>query len=110
MGGRFKRHGVGEQLYGEQIPVEEMRIWVEETVGRLRALKPRRVLEVGCGTGLLLSRLAGGCERYIGIDFSREVLKQLGGYVATRADLKHVELREGMAEMIWDFWAMTAWI
>ena len=31
-----------------------MREWVEHTVGRILALKPRRVLEIGCGTGMLL--------------------------------------------------------
>src|SRR6202008_2877445 len=88
----------GESSYtGEPMAAEEMRIWVEETVGRLRRLGLRRVLEIGCGTGLLLTRLAGECESYVGIDFSAEVLAQLGSYLSTRADLKHVELREGMA-------------
>ena len=82
---------------GEMIPVEEMRIWIEETVSQLRGLNPRRVLEVGCGTGLLLTRLAPNCESYIGIDFSKEVLRQLKGYLSSRPDLSHVQLREGMA-------------
>src|SRR6185312_6646904 len=82
---------------GEMIPVEEMRIWIEETVSQLRGLNPRRVLEVGCGTGLLLTRLAPNCESYIGIDFSREVLRQLKGYLSSRPDLSHVQLQEGMA-------------
>ena len=82
---------------GEMIPVEEMRIWIEETVSQLRGLNPRRVLEVGCGTGLLLTRLAANCESYIGIDFSQEVLRQLKGYLSSRPDLSHVQLREGMA-------------
>ena len=85
-GGDLNITGWESSYSGEQIPGEEMRIWVEETVGRLRGLKPQRVLEVGCGTGLLLSRLGGGCERYIGMDFSREVLKQVGGYIAGRGD------------------------
>ena len=79
------------------IPVEEMRIWIEETVSQLRGLNPRRVLEIGCGTGLLLTRLGANCESYIGIDFSREVLRQLKGYLSSRPDLSHVQLREGMA-------------
>jgi len=82
---------------GEMIPVEEMRIWIKETVAQLRGLNPRRVLEVGCGSGLLLTRLAANCESYIGIDFSQEVLRQLKGYLFSRPDLSHVQLREGMA-------------
>jgi amino acid adenylation domain-containing protein len=83
---------------GEMILVEEMRIWIEETVSQLRGLNPRRVLEVGCGTGLLLTRLAANCESYIGIDFSQEVLRQLKGYLSSRPDLSHVQLRQGMAD------------
>jgi amino acid adenylation domain-containing protein len=82
---------------GEPIPEDEMRIWVEETVARVRRLKPVRVLEVGCGTGLLLNRLAMDCQRYVGIDFSEQALQRLQACVSTRSDLKHIELREGMA-------------
>ena len=74
-----------------------MRLWVEETVAHLRALQPNRVLEIGCGTGLLLTRLAVGCESYLGLDFSAQVLAQLGAYLATREDLAHVVLRQGPA-------------
>ncbi len=59
------------------IPAEHMREWVELTVQELQAFHPREVLEIGCGTGLLLLRLAGGCARYVGTDVSPEVLKKL---------------------------------
>ena len=39
---------------GAPIPPEEMREWVDGTVERIRGLQPRRVLEIGCGTGLLV--------------------------------------------------------
>jgi thioesterase domain-containing protein/acyl-CoA synthetase (AMP-forming)/AMP-acid ligase II len=96
-GGDFNLAGWKSSYTGEMIPAAEMRIWVEQTVERLRSLKPRRVLEIGCGTGLLLTRLAAECESYIGLDYSKEVLRQLGEYVCTRADLGHVDLRYGMA-------------
>jgi pristinamycin I synthase 3 and 4 len=95
--GDFNIVGWASSYTGEPIGGEEMRIWVEETVARLRSLKPARVLEIGCGTGLLLTRLAGDCESYVGLDFSAEVLAQLESYLPTRADLKHVELQEGVA-------------
>jgi amino acid adenylation domain-containing protein len=95
--GDFNIVGWQSSFTGQPIAAEEMRIWVEETVARLRTLDPRRVLEVGCGTGLLLTRLAANCESYVGLDFSAEVLAQLESYLTTRADLKHVELRQGMA-------------
>ena len=51
-----------------------MREWVETTVARILALQPRRVLEIGCGTGLLLYRIAPHVERYVGTDFSQTAL------------------------------------
>ncbi|MEH0409351.1 amino acid adenylation domain-containing protein [Streptomyces scabiei] len=39
-------------------PIEGMREWREQTVRQIRELAPRRVLEIGCGSGLLLSQLA----------------------------------------------------
>ncbi|HSR23329.1 MAG TPA: condensation domain-containing protein, partial [Candidatus Eisenbacteria bacterium] len=70
---------------GEPIPAEHMREWAETTVQRIRALRPRRVLEIGCGTGMLLTRLAGDCDEYVASDISeravrglREVLRREG--------------------------------
>jgi amino acid adenylation domain-containing protein len=95
--GDFDITGWNSSYTGEPIPAEEMRIWVEETVARLRGLEGRRVLEIGCGTGLLLTRLAANCESYVGLDFSRPALEQLKTYLNTRGDLESVELRYGLA-------------
>ena len=95
--GDFNLLGWNSSYTGKPIPAEEMRLWVDETVAHLRALQPNRVLEIGCGTGLLLTRLAVGCESYLGLDFSAQVLAQLGAYLATREDLGHVVLRQGPA-------------
>lgn len=59
---------------GEPIPSEEMREWVEQTVERILARGPSRVLEVGCGTGLLLFRIAPHCAEYCGTDISQVAL------------------------------------
>jgi amino acid adenylation domain-containing protein len=60
---------------GLPIPEAEMREWVETTVERILALRPREVLEVGCGAGLLLLRVAPLCVRYVGTDISRAGLR-----------------------------------
>jgi amino acid adenylation domain-containing protein len=93
----FNIVGWNSSYTGEPVPAQEMRLWVEETVAHLRALEANRVLEIGCGTGLLLTRLAPSCESYLGLDFSTQVLVQLGAYLATRQELGHVVLRQGPA-------------
>ena len=43
---------------GGPIPEPEMRAWAADIVGQVQALAPRRVLELGCGSGMLLFQLA----------------------------------------------------
>ncbi|MEU2393454.1 amino acid adenylation domain-containing protein [Streptomyces sp. NPDC007369] len=64
------------------IPVEQMREWRDATVARILALHPRRVLEVGVGTGLLLSQIAPHCETYWATDFSATAIDALAARVA----------------------------
>ncbi|MYW49317.1 class I SAM-dependent methyltransferase, partial [Streptomyces sp. SID161] len=66
---------------GEPIPLPQMREWRDTTVDRIRALRPRRVLEIGVGTGLLLAGLAPECEEYWGTDFSPSVIEELRRHV-----------------------------
>ncbi|MEU2250578.1 amino acid adenylation domain-containing protein [Streptomyces sp. NPDC019224] len=64
------------------IPVEQMREWRDATVDRILALRPRRVLEVGVGTGLLLSQIAPHCDSYWATDFSATAIDALTAQVA----------------------------
>src|SRR3954462_15541932 len=82
---------------GQPIPAEEMREWVEGTVERLLALEHRRVLEVGCDSGLLLFRVAPHAERYRGVDFSPVALAR-GRAGLDRLALPQVELARGTAD------------
>ncbi|MEA2663803.1 MAG: hypothetical protein QOI11_747 [Candidatus Eremiobacteraeota bacterium] len=54
-----------------------MRRWVDATVARIAALGARSTLEIGCGTGLLLARLAPSSNRYVATDFSAAVLARV---------------------------------
>ncbi|HEX2092823.1 MAG TPA: methyltransferase, partial [Longimicrobiaceae bacterium] len=79
----LKLTGWNSSYTGEPIPREEMREWVETTVERILALRPERVLEIGCGTGLLLFRLAPRVRAYHGTDFSAVALEHVRHHLAT---------------------------
>ncbi|OSC57827.1 hypothetical protein B5180_37605, partial [Streptomyces sp. BF-3] len=66
---------------GQPIPLEDMREWRDSTVDRIKALHPRRVLEIGVGTGLLLAKIAPDCDEYWGTDFSPTVIEDLRHHI-----------------------------
>ncbi|MCP5153998.1 MAG: amino acid adenylation domain-containing protein, partial [Ectothiorhodospiraceae bacterium] len=90
--------GWNSSYTGEPIPRDEMREWVEATVARIRRLGPRRVLEIGCGTGLLLGRIAPHCERYVGTDFSAAAVARIRTLAARDPALAPVEAMEREAD------------
>ncbi|MGW4446749.1 non-ribosomal peptide synthase/polyketide synthase [Streptomyces sp. NPDC004682] len=67
---------------GLPLPLADLREWRDATVARIRALRPRRVLEIGVGSGLLLSRLAPDCAEYWGTDLSEEAVGALRAQVS----------------------------
>jgi len=73
----FDTSGWVSSYTGEPIPAEEMAEAVGASVARILALRPTRVLELGCGTGLLLWRVAPHCETYVGTDLSAATLAAL---------------------------------
>ncbi|MBE9069079.1 amino acid adenylation domain-containing protein [Leptolyngbya cf. ectocarpi LEGE 11479] len=79
---------------GKLLPANEMQEWLDNTVERILNLKPERVLELGCGTGLLLFQVAPHCKSYMGTDISEvsldHVKKQLSKNqtLASRVTLK----------------------
>ncbi|MGA9870210.1 MAG: class I SAM-dependent methyltransferase, partial [Rhodococcus sp. (in: high G+C Gram-positive bacteria)] len=62
---------------GEPLAAEHMIEWVERTVDLVLAQHPRNILELGCGTGLLMRRLAPHVEHYVGTDVAGEVVNRL---------------------------------
>ena len=73
----FDLAGWNDSYTGAPIPADEMHEWLDEIVGRIGRLSPRRVLEIGCGTGLLLTRLCADTERYVGIDQAATALERI---------------------------------
>ena len=70
----FNTIGWRDSYTGQPIPKQEMRQWLDTTVERILRWKPDRVLEIGCGTGMLLFQIAPKCSYYLGTDFSSQVL------------------------------------
>ncbi|WP_189282518.1 methyltransferase, partial [Streptomyces atratus] len=84
--------GWNSSYSGEPIPLREMREWRDSVVERIRDFGPRRVLEIGVGSGLLMGRLAAEVESYWATDFSSSVVERLRGQVAGLG-WDHVEVR-----------------
>ncbi|WP_376962034.1 amino acid adenylation domain-containing protein [Azospirillum sp. A26] len=74
------------------IPEPQMREWLDATVARILALKPERLLEIGCGVGLLTQAVAPRCAVYHGTDFSAQAIADLGAWAAGKPELAHIRL------------------
>jgi acyl-CoA synthetase (AMP-forming)/AMP-acid ligase II/SAM-dependent methyltransferase/acyl carrier protein len=92
----FDISGWNDSYTGDPIPAEQMHEWVDGAVNHIRVLAPRRVLEIGCGTGLLLFRVAPHCERYVGVDLAQHALDRIAAALPG-AGLTNVELHRGAA-------------
>ncbi|ESA33592.1 polyketide synthase family protein [Leptolyngbya sp. Heron Island J] len=95
----FNIIGWNDSYTGQPIPAEQMRTWVDTTVARIQAGRPQRVLEIGCGTGMLLFRVAPSCDYYLGTDISQEALNYVERQLkASDDDWSQVELRQRAAD------------
>jgi len=84
----FNIVGWNSSYTNQPIPAEEMRVWVETTVERILALEPKKVWEIGCGTGLLLFRVAPRCVAFHGTDVSQRALD----FLATQMQRPELQL------------------
>jgi amino acid adenylation domain-containing protein len=73
----FNLAGWNSSYTNEPLPAEEMRAWIDGTVEQILATRPQRILEIGCGTGLLLLRIAPHVAHYCGTDLSAQALADL---------------------------------
>jgi SAM-dependent methyltransferase/acyl carrier protein len=95
----FNTHGWFSSYTGQPIPDAEMREQVDQAVARILAGRPRRILEIGCGTGMLMFRLVGDgqCEQYTGTDFSGTALDYVRAALADRPLSAQVRLIQAEA-------------
>lgn len=83
------------------LPLAEIRECVADTVARIELLRPTRVLEIGCGSGLILSRIAPSTSRYVGVDLSAAAISRLQERIAGRSEFAAVELAAAAAHEQW---------
>ncbi len=83
---------------GKQIPAEEMLVWVDATVQRILASNPKTVLEIGCGMGLLLFRVAPHCEKFLGTDCSQVAIDYVAKHLPSAQLQKKVQLAQRWAK------------
>ena len=91
--------GWNSSYTGDPIPLEQMQEWRSATVDRILALRPRRVLEIGAGSGLVLSQIAPVCVEYWGTDFSEPTIQTLQAAVAAQSWGDRVRLRVQPADV-----------
>ncbi|ASP76465.1 hypothetical protein CDO28_34380 (plasmid) [Sinorhizobium meliloti] len=92
--------GWNSSVNGLPLPRDVMEEWRDTTLEAIRdcvdlemlAARQLRVLEIGCGNGLILLGLAEHASRYVGTDFSAYALSALQKDVLQRG-LGHVELK-----------------
>ena len=97
----FNLAGWNSSYTGAAISEHEMLEWRDQTVSRVLALKPDRVLEIGCGSGLLLSQIAPHCSFYAASDFSSEIIERLQQRVQANPELSSkVEVRHAEASAL----------
>ncbi|HEY9741969.1 MAG TPA: amino acid adenylation domain-containing protein [Coleofasciculaceae cyanobacterium] len=92
----FNIVGWNSSYTGQPIPTLQMSEWLNNQVAQILALQPSRVLEIGCGTGLLLFRIAPQCTKYWGTDFSLLSLNYIRQQLAQQ-ELPQVSLLQRMA-------------
>jgi len=96
----FNISGWNSSYTGLAIPAEEMREWLDGTIESITLLQPGRVLEVGCGTGMILFRIAPQCGHYTGIDLSAQALESIAQHLKPLAYADKVTLMQRSADQL----------
>jgi amino acid adenylation domain-containing protein len=78
--------GVNSSYTNAPIPASESRDWVDHAANRILSLKPNRVLDIGCGLGRTLFRVAPCCSRYWGTDMSQVALDYIERHLELLGD------------------------
>ena len=95
--------GWNSSYTGLPIPLEQVQEWLGNTVSRIRELNPHRVLEIGCGVGLVVEKLAPFCEAYHATDLSEVAVRNLRKWLSERPIYGHVRVSRATAKDLSEF-------
>ncbi|MFE6667640.1 non-ribosomal peptide synthase/polyketide synthase [Streptomyces sp. NPDC057697] len=115
-GADTERPGLGQDFTGwnssysnEPIPLDEMRDWRDAAVTRIMEAAPRRIMEIGVGSGLLLGPLVPQVESYWATDFSAPTIERLTSQVEAAGwsdrvtlDCRSADVTEGLPTGFFD--------
>jgi amino acid adenylation domain-containing protein len=86
----------------QEIPTVEMKDWLDDFIDTVNQHQYQHVLEIGCGTGMILFRLAPFCKSYIATDFSKQALAHIHRHLPNNHQVQLLQ-REAL-----DFQGFTA--
>ena len=101
-GSPFNISGWINSATGLPYSVQEMQAWVRETLSRLNVLPHESILDIGCGTGLLLFPLMNDCQRYTGTDFSSNALAYIRKHIPPLKAHKVKLIQANADELVFD--------
>jgi amino acid adenylation domain-containing protein len=86
---------------GKPYPKAAMQEWrdttVEKILEQILELAPKRVWEIGCGTGMLLFKIAPHCQKYLGTDIATEGLHYIEQHLQQQSLQDKVTLKQSAA-------------
>jgi amino acid adenylation domain-containing protein len=91
--GQYDTTGWVSSYTNKPIPYQEMEDWVNQAVWQVDRFSPKRILEVGCGTGNILYKLANACEHYVGLDISITVIRKIQQSLKKLSAINKIELQ-----------------
>jgi amino acid adenylation domain-containing protein len=88
---------------GKPYPQTAMQEWRDTTVEQILELAPKRVWEIGCGTGMLLFKIAPHSQNYLGTDIAAAGLNYIEQHLEQQSLQDKVTLKQSAANQFDSF-------